>query len=118
MGVLQNLFVLFFYTDFCEKAINGTQRAQEPAEHPEDKYRSSEQAYKQQEFPGKQGAQHGKVALVHGVGQQCNAAFQGACGTDILAECGQRDIAQGVEYGDNEHKKDQDHIFSEGENPG
>ena len=104
--------------ELVEQAVNGAQRAQEPAEHPEDKYRSSEQAYKQQEFPGKQGAQHGKVALVHGVGQQRNAALQGACGTDVLAERGQWDIAQGIENGDDEHKKDQDHIFSKGENPG
>ena len=104
--------------ELVEQAVNGAQRAQEPAEHPEDKYRSSEKAYKQQEFPSKQGAQHGKIALVHGVGQQRDAAFQGACGTDVLAECRQRDIAQGIENGDDEYKKDQDHIFSEGENPG
>ena len=97
--------------ELIEQAVQAAQGADKPAEAPEREDAAHQNADHQQEFPGEQGAQHGEVAGVDLVGQQADAAFQGARGTDVFAEGGQGGIPEGIHNGDHEDEEHQNGVL-------
>ena len=104
--------------NLVKQAVQTTQRAEETAEHAVNEHTANHDAHHQHEFPGEQGAQHGEETVVDLVGKQQQAALNGTCGADVLAECGGGGLADGVGDGHHQHEEHQNHIFQEGKNPG
>ena len=79
-----------------KQAVESAQRAQEATEQTEHEDATHQNAHHHQELPGEDGTQHREVAVVDLVGQQQDAALQRTGGTDVLTECGERGVPQGV----------------------
>ena len=102
-----------------EQTVDRPQRADEATEAAVAEHAHQADHQHDDELAGKQYAQHAVIRSVRRIGQMAHRAFEGACGTDILAEARQWDlVAQAIPQGDGDHKHRQYYIFQPGQRPG
>ena len=101
-----------------EESVNSAQRAEETAEHSVDEDRTHDKADHQHELPGEERAEHIEHALVIRVDQQGNSTAEGARGTNILTEAGEREVLYRIDERENDHEKDEHDVLEVGEHAG
>ena len=97
--------------DLVEKAVDQSERAEEAAEEAVNEHRTEHKDDKKEEFPGEKRAEHREHILVLGVREKSDSTLKRSRRAYVFAECGQNELAEGVNEGQREDENGENDVF-------